>query len=1163
MPNERILFFAPYAIWHIHHPTDTVLGWALRIRGCDILLARCDGIYGEDCYVRAKSSITCEQCKHYSRLYYDGFNVPTTQISSYLASEDYALTNQWVEKFNPEEYLYAEYEGRPIGEWMATSIYTLLATTSRGLATPTPEIKKYYKRFLVDGLITYIAVSRMVDDFKPSRIVLLNGRMIPYRLALEVAEERNIEAIVHEKGLLPGTRRFSRNCTIQDYKPTTDSFNSIKDFPLKRQQLEVVKKHYFLDIENNAIVGNPSFYSFRTDPTDVRNMLQIPPGAKIVGIFTTSEWERAWISKDAEKQLELTDRLIDLFRGRDEYLVVRHHPNIHVGRDDSGADVDFMTRAYKQALHAPVNVRIIMPTEKLTSHALVWNLDAAISFFSTVAMEASLRGLPVAVCESSLFASMSRYTINDFNTEGLSRVLESIFAADEKSIKDDLRKTYRYGYHMLERRAFRFKSIGSPDIDGHGIMINSIAELSEGVDPDLDMVCDKIIRGGDFIKVPNTGEHNNLFEEDQYIENELEYVRAYREQISRKSKEDPTTDDLCFGIIEVLCNDLEGDDNLLDVSLGRSRYKDFTKFRCVTAGSNNHRDTAKTVLRLLGEIHEDYVVLSNKYFGYDESLLSTAKEFFVNGKLQNTNGIMFGGWIISPANTIEQEIFTERTKILGAREAVEICEQLSKPQNVLSFCVFRKTFLARILKGIIATVSNEQAIEYIFGVLAADDVYKVGIPMVLCKLPKKETGTAELGEIKGRIASHTVLAATAKDYGQIIKQGEMLFAQGDTRSAISVFEKVAKHSPNCATAYNNLGVAYWKLRDVNKAIGYLEHAYRLNNRDVTAGRNLATAYKQVGQTRKAAKTYRNLVTLLPNDKKLFTEFEDVAVKSPVRTEEKKGTVCEFGFEEVEKTPSSFQNELYKQLDVNYDNFFHKVHDNETISIDKPLIYEVKRVSFGLSNICCYSHFHKKCPLYRQRDKVVLPSKVVYNTIDELAQINYEGVFAFHFYNEPLIDPRLFSFMSYAHKKCPLSKTLILTNGFYLTQQIANELAESGVWILGVTSYTRSEHQRLVQLDVKIPYYVFYQNMDARAGMYERSPINVKAHCFAPVGDVTISWTGDVVLCCLDWKGIHKFGNLNYETLSSILNKDQTVEVYRKLIRGERVPYLCQRCDWVR
>ena len=34
------------------------------------------------------------------------------------------------------------------------------------------------------------------------------------------------------------------------------------------------------------------------------------------------------------------------------------------------------------------------------------------------------------------------------------------------------------------------------------------------------------------------------------------------------------------------------------------------------------------------------------------------------------------------------------------------------------------------------------------------------------------------------------------------------------------------------------------------------------------------------------------------------------------------------------------------------------------------------ISIELSNLCCYSHMHIKCPLHRQQERVILPAKIV-------------------------------------------------------------------------------------------------------------------------------------------------------------------------------------------
>ena len=103
-----------------------------------------------------------------------------------------------------------------------------------------------------------------------------------------------------------------------------------------------------------------------------------------------------------------------------------------------------------------------------------------------------------------------------------------------------------------------------------------------------------------------------------------------------------------------------------------------------------------------------------------------------------------------------------------------------------------------------------------------------------------------------------------------------------------------------------------------------------------------------------------------------------------------------------------------------------------------------RISIELSNLCNYARIHKKCPLNLVETPVILPAKIVFDVLETLERYNFQGIIAFHTYNEPLIDPRLFQFIEFARKACPHSDIFILTNGYYLTQTLADELVDSGV-----------------------------------------------------------------------------------------------------------------------
>ena len=261
------------------------------------------------------------------------------------------------------------------------------------------------------------------------------------------------------------------------------------------------------------------------------------------------------------------------------------------------------------------------------------------------------------------------------------------------------------------------------------------------------------------------------------------------------------------------------------------------------------------------------------------------------------------------------------------------------------------------------------------------------------------------------------------------------------------------------------------------------------------------------------------------------------------------------------TAMVFANEQYRQLPVNYDNFFSV--DKKRMQLDQPLLPQVQRISFELSNLCNYSHCHKKCPASRVVTPKSLPAAVVRKSLLELSSIAYSGVIAFHRYNEPLADPRLFSFIQMARETCPRSKILILTNGFFLTQQLADELETLGIWILAVSAYSKNEFTRLSGIQTKLPYKVFRSILDSRENIYDCSPLDLHSPCTAPICDLTINVDGNVCLCCMDWQNRHEFGSVSEKTLTEILSSQACREIATELNNANRRLDICRRCHLAR
>jgi len=245
--------------------------------------------------------------------------------------------------------------------------------------------------------------------------------------------------------------------------------------------------------------------------------------------------------------------------------------------------------------------------------------------------------------------------------------------------------------------------------------------------------------------------------------------------------------------------------------------------------------------------------------------------------------------------------------------------------------------------------------------------------------------------------------------------------------------------------------------------------------------------------------------------------------------------------------------------MNKENF--KIHGDNPLE-NNPFHY-TERVYFELSNLCNYSIFHKKCPLNHQKEVKILPLSVIKGVIDCLSKYQFAREFAFHNYNEPLIDPRLFYLIKYAKEKCPKSYVYICTNGFYFNQTIGEELASFGVSKIHISIYSRKELERLRKIHLSIPIQLEVIKLDETLNIYSCHKLNLKKECSAPLREIIITREAKVSLCCYDWAYIYTFGNLERKSLDEIIRDGLMYEVYKRLSRGERFLNICKNCQWTR
>lgn len=94
---------------------------------------------------------------------------------------------------------------------------------------------------------------------------------------------------------------------------------------------------------------------------------------------------------------------------------------------------------------------------------------------------------------------------------------------------------------------------------------------------------------------------------------------------------------------------------------------------------------------------------------------------------------------------------------------------------------------------------------------------------------------------------------------------ELKFQVGDWLNAILILEDLVKQYPTYHTAFNNLGVIYWKIGDDKNSLQYFLKAFKVNPYDRDIILNLTESLKTIKKNEVAKKVYSTYLQKYPDD----------------------------------------------------------------------------------------------------------------------------------------------------------------------------------------------------------------------------------------------------------------------------------------------------------
>ncbi|MFC1584522.1 radical SAM protein [Fibrobacterota bacterium] len=817
--NKNIVVFAPYGTWLVHHQVDAMIGTALRLRGCNVQVIGCDGVF-KDCLQAGVpfDEQACQNCTKSGENWFSQFQLNMTYLSQLLESSDTADADEWSSALQPEEFADAVFEGNNLGLWSHAGICSKFFVNKMDLSDP--SLVEAHRNLLRNSALLQRAINRYFDMF-PVDHALCYGATLPYYyIFLELARKRNIPVVVHERGGLDGSFWFCENENCGRMAGRKPSLEEWKKIPLTREQCLAVKQ-YSQGRELGKGLNRSSFYSAQPAEGDVRRILRIPHDAGIIAVFTNSDWElgmgRAFVERRFRLAIEAIQQALKALESlksiHNPYMVFRFHPNM-VG--DGYTDFQFLQNVIDNSHAIPDNVRLVTPRERLTSYQLIWHADAALTFGSTTGLESIIRGLGVASSVDSLHSLMETGVDRISSADDYVRAIEDALARTKDYSIENLRMAYRGFHYYFFTLSYEFTSFGIKDHYTPDIRLKDISEMQEGADPALDLICNHILRGTSLFPLPGEEEKNRPDgEERAFLEEELSAIKEHRASVRQRSRDAETTfQEPCVTVIQIHISNEKKPSSPFALSLKTSRHK---AYKVIDVYLTDICSWVLSLTHLMPHLSE-FVYIGAANMKLDESLFSSGIDHLQEH--EHLDGVMCGGWLCGADGILKKpvfEVFTQRQNPDNAGLAQLMMPLLKFPHFLLPFVVWRKSGLKALVDVLLDTeqVSSEGLFQEILGGNHLN-IQKTLIPMI--------TVYDDIPPVKKRTFLQPIQPESNRD--EMTARGIQLYKSHNWIEAEQVFLAVSLDYPEDLEIQLWLGRLYCDMGKYAQSLHHLEVAVK-------------------------------------------------------------------------------------------------------------------------------------------------------------------------------------------------------------------------------------------------------------------------------------------------------------------------------------------------
>lgn len=485
---------------------ESTLAVALTLRGARVQLLLCDRILA-GCtmaistgyptiadFVQNGPVRDCKRCFAPANEVYESLGLRVLYYSDYLTADAKRQIQELVESIPANEIRQFRLDGFEVGEHAVAGALRFFA---RGDLEGQDCADQVLKRYFAGALQATFVTSSLLDSHQFETACFNHGIYVPQGLITQVARKKNVHVVNWTQGYRKRRFLFTHNETYHHALMTepTSNWEDIVWTP----ELEEKTRDYL----QSRWHGTRDWIWFHEKPelelSTIAEQLGIDFTRPTIGLLTNVIWD-AQLHYPANAFPTMRDwfvQTIQYFGARPELqLLIRIHPAENRGTIPSRQPV--LAEIQKAFPEIPKNVFIIAPESNVSTYAAMMACNSVLIYGTKTGVELTSMGIPV-VAAGEAWIRNKGITIDAKSPEEYFQILDRLPLPTRLDPATQAR-AIKYAYHFFFRRMVPLEMFepvsGWP---AYRLRIDSLDELQPGANRGLDVVCDGILNGTDFV----------------------------------------------------------------------------------------------------------------------------------------------------------------------------------------------------------------------------------------------------------------------------------------------------------------------------------------------------------------------------------------------------------------------------------------------------------------------------------------------------------------------------------------------------------------------------------------------------------------------------------------------------------------------------------------